>query len=170
MLLTALLLVTAHRLPAPIQEIPESVTPAPKQPVRPKGRALKSETAPSEARSNRPKPTVAQTKSVQFAGTWAGITHTFPWGDISQTITVDATETTMTMVSTNGPDSGKSRTVKAERNGDTLKGNFGNRGVYSLTPLADGATALVRLQAPFNDNTASYHRRTTDSNTTKPSR
>jgi hypothetical protein len=61
LLTIALLLITAHRLPAPIQEVPE-VSPTPK----PKREATKSK---SEA---TPKPKV--TPSLSFAGTWTGVT------------------------------------------------------------------------------------------------
>jgi hypothetical protein len=62
----ALLVITAHRLPAPIQEIPEAPTPAvtvsakpkPKLPPKPRGEAT-------------PKPSPA----VSFAGTWRGGTE-----------------------------------------------------------------------------------------------
>src|SRR6266849_2729587 len=167
-LVCCLLSAITHRLPAPIVETEEKPTPAPEQSEAPKPKEKHSRaksTTSSNEPSTKPEPRSARTSEgttkfsvrsaapqthSRFAGTWAGVTHTFPWGDISQTITVDATETTMTMVSSNGPDAGSPRTVKAERVGDTLKGNFGNRGAYSLTALADGVTALVRLQAPFN--------------------
>lgn len=160
------MLIIAHRSPAPIVE--ENPTPAHERVAKSKPkRTAESKSSSSAA---KPRATPAPLPTRRFAGTWAGVTQTFPWGDISQTITVDSTETTMTMVSTNGPDAGSPRTVKAERESDTLKGNFGNRGVYSLTPLADGSTALVRLQALFNDNTASYHRTGAVSTTTKPAK
>jgi outer membrane biosynthesis protein TonB len=178
----ALLLITAHRLPAPISEIEtptpkpqpaakveeQTPAPAPQQSVSAeKGSttptpAAKSTSAPKSRGTSKTPQSKAHATPTQivakFAGTWTGVTHTFPWGDISKTITVDPTETKMTMLSSNGPDAGKLGTTRAQQQGDTLVGNFGARGVYSLTPLADGTTALVRLQAPFNDNTASYNR------------
>jgi hypothetical protein len=76
----------------------------------------------------------------------------------------------MTMISANGPETGKTGVARAEHQGDTLKANFGLRGVYTLNPLGDGLTALVRLQAPFNDNTASYRRTNTAPIATKSAR
>jgi hypothetical protein len=60
----ALLLVTAHRLPAPISEIPET-TPTPK----PK-REVISKTKPKPEESLKPK----ASPSLSFAGTWTGST------------------------------------------------------------------------------------------------
>jgi hypothetical protein len=49
LLVAALLLVTAHRLPAPIQEVPESPTPAPEQSANPKPkRTIKPESRKRE--------------------------------------------------------------------------------------------------------------------------
>ena len=147
LLLITLLLVTASHLPAPIQEESPAATPqrTPKPKPKPSESNVKAEL----------KPSATPAKQNRFAGTWSGVMSTFPWGDISQTIIVDPTEATMTMMST---DKGTSKVVRVERRGETLIGNFGTGGTYSLTPLGDGTTALVRLQAPFNDNTASYRR------------
>ena len=81
-LLTALLLlVTAHRLPAPIQEIPESQTPAPAHSAKPKSkRAVKprSTAKNSEDSAKQQAPSPTQTKrqaNLQrnpIDGTWVG--------------------------------------------------------------------------------------------------
>src|SRR5205807_772545 len=67
-------------------------------------------------------------------------------------------KTMMTMLPSNGPNSGSPATARIQRQGAELKANLGARASYTLTLLADGSTMLVRLQAPFNDNTASYRR------------
>lgn len=159
----ALLLISAHRLPAPISEV-ETPAPTPEQSAKTRqARALKPKAAnenserPGKRRSPSPTPKIQPTQQSRFAGAWTGVMHTFPWGDIPQTITVDPMEATMRIVSIKP--AGDS-TVRAEQHGGTLTGHFGSGGTYSLTPLADGSTALVRLQAPFNDNTATYHRTT----------
>jgi hypothetical protein len=169
------LLIGAPRLPAPIQEVPvETAAPLPEQSPAPgvnrsskqsaspapkvAGRASIRSTPNKEPRLTSSANTATPRARSLFAGTWTGVTHTFPWGDISQTITVDPSETRMTMVSVNGPDSAKPGVADAQRYGDTLKANFGLRGIYTLTALSDGSTVLVRLQAPFNDSTACYHR------------
>jgi hypothetical protein len=166
---TGFLLSTAHQLPAPIQEVPESPTPVPEQSAKPKPKP-KPKVMSEDSANRQPSSPTPKTQPIQqsrFAGVWSGVTHTFPWGDVSETITVDPTETTMTLANTMHKES---RTARAERHGDTLTANFSMWGIYSLTPLSDGATALVRLQAPFNDNTASYHRTMATPAATKTSR
>ena len=81
--------------------------------------------------------------SAGFAGTWKGVTHTLAWGDISQTITIDSTETAATITTEKGFGSGTSSTAKATRSCDTLTANFGARGTYSLIPSSDGSTIQV---------------------------
>jgi len=79
---------------------------------------------------------------------------TFLWGDIPQTITIDANEMTMTRLrawSSTKPGG----SAKVELKGDTLMANFGFGGKLSLTPICDGATALVRLN---NKHTAIFHK------------
>jgi len=96
--------------------------------------------------------------SRRFAGSWRGVTHTFPWGDIPQTFTIDSTETSVTGLPGGGPGAGQPATASAVRSGNSLIANFGLRGTYTFTPSADGSTMSVRLQAFLNDNTALYHR------------
>ncbi len=168
-----LLLVISDRLPAPIQEVPESPTPAPEQSAKPKPkRTIKpkatGESSESSTKRQRPSPTpkIQSTQQSRFAGSWAGVIHTL-MGDIAETITVNTTETAMTVVATSD---GRTKTAKVERRGDTLKANFGSWGSYSLTPLSDGSTALVHYQNLFDDDTASYRRTTTESSAPKPAR
>jgi hypothetical protein len=62
LLAVMLLLITAHRLPAPISEIPESSTPNPEhqpKPKKPRSESRTSATAASEG-------------PARFAGTWTG--------------------------------------------------------------------------------------------------
>jgi hypothetical protein len=70
----ALLLVTAHRLPAPISEIPEATATArPKAKPKPPAKA----TTPSASAENesRPAAKTAPTPAALFAGTWTGTVH-----------------------------------------------------------------------------------------------
>jgi len=58
LLVLTLLLVTAHRLPAPIQEVPESPTPVPEQSAKPKPKRTikpKVSSEDSEARQSDPR-------------------------------------------------------------------------------------------------------------------
>jgi hypothetical protein len=165
LLTVALFLIAAHRLPAPIQELPESPTPTAEPSVKPKVKASKGETTPSQetrtpSRAARatpsPKPTVAQSKGARFAGTWVGTMPEVPWGNVATELIVDETGTTMQW-----QESGKQKgTEKARLSGDTLQATFqvGVAAIWSLTPQPDGATARVRLQAFMNDQTAVFHR------------
>jgi cytoskeletal protein RodZ len=168
-LVAALLLVTAHRLPAPISEIPESPTPAPEQSAKPKPKRTtnpKSQASESTTKSAKPQSTPKQSR---FAGTWTGTMPAFPTGPQATVLTIDPKEATMQQIWTGHP---PSLVAKAEINGNTIRATFQNGMVtftYSLSPEPDGATAQVRLQAFMNDNTAVFHR-VAESNTAKPAR
>jgi F5/8 type C domain len=62
----ALLLVTAHRLPAPIQEIPESPTPAPEQSAKPK-RTIKPKTTSESSESSTKRQTASPQSRTEAA-------------------------------------------------------------------------------------------------------
>ena len=118
LLAVALHLITAHRLPAPIQEIPESPTPAlkaqlaqtPKATPKPKPKPSKGEIASRERKRTRPdevatasaaaQPTVTKRKAKRFAGTWMGTMHAENGQTYPVTVIVDPTETKVTA---NGP-------------------------------------------------------------------
>ena len=164
-----LLLATAHRLPAPIQEVPESPTPVPtvaatakpkpKPSPKPKAKAEASESAPSP--SKRP----VGPKTSRFAGKWVGTMPQVPWGNVATELIVDETGTTMQW-----QESGKQKgTEKTRLSGDTLQATFpvGVAATWSLTPQPDGATARVRLQAFMNNQTAIFHRSTSGSTSAK---
>ena len=171
-LIVALFLISAHRLPAPIQEVPESPTPAPtvaptakpkpKPSATPKPKAEASETATNPA-SQQP-----SSKQSRFAGTWVGTMPEVPWGNVATELVVDQTETTMEW-----QESGKQKgRAKARLSGNALQASFqvGVTATWSITPQPDGATARVRLQAFMNDQTAVFHRTVADSNSAKPTR
>jgi hypothetical protein len=156
-----LLLITAHRLPAPISEVPESPTPAstvaptakPKSKPLPKPKP-KSEASESATNPGRQQPS---SKRSRFAGTWVGTIQTFPPGNTATVLTVDSTETTMALTwDLSGPPAAKAKLI-----GDTLQATFGEglaAPTFLLTPQPDGATARVRMQAFMNDFTAVFHR------------
>jgi hypothetical protein len=171
-LTVGLLLISAHRLPAPISEIPESPTPAPTvaPTAKPKPKSLpkpkaKSEASESATSSARQKPSPKQSR---FAGTWVGTMPEVPWGNVATELIVDQTEATMEW-----QESGKRKgLVKAQRIGDMVQGSFPApiAIVWSVTPQPDGATARVRLQAFMNDQTAVFHRTVSESSAAKPAR
>ena len=151
------LLITAHRLPAPVQEISEA--PAPAQTVRP----AKAPKAKTRSESNAAKPTPAPTTTADsqrhaavLAGKWSGTIQTVPWGPWAVTLTVGEGETSVTQqVNTDAP-----VTTVAHRNGEMLQARFPaglTTITWSLTPLADGTTQ-VRFQAFANDFSTIFHR------------
>lgn len=154
LLTLTLLLLIAHRLPAPISE--EATTPKPqsKREATPKSKPKPEASAPATA-SARQQPSVARSR---FAGTWVGTIPAFPTGPQDTVLTIDSKETTMLHTWTNHP---PSQVAKAEISGDTMKATFPN-GVatytFSVTPMPDGVTASVRLQAFMNDNRAVFRR------------
>jgi hypothetical protein len=161
LVVTSLLILSAHRLPAPITEIPESPTPAPtvaptaKPKPKPLPKPPKSEASEPVAKSAGQQPSPKQSR---FAGTWVGTMPEVPWGNVATELVVDQTETTMEW-----QESGKRKgLVKTQLSGKTLQASFhvGVTATWSITPQPDGATARVRLQAFMNDQTAVFRRTT----------
>src|SRR5467141_2637267 len=111
LLVAALLFVPAHRLPAPIQEVPESPTPAPKQSTKTKPKqtiklkdAGKSSESSTKRQTSAPQPK-SQSSPTQprFAGTWNGIINCGILGNIEHTLVVDSTQTSMKVWQTQNP-------------------------------------------------------------------
>jgi hypothetical protein len=184
LLVAALLLITAHRLPAPISE-ESTPTPPPEQSTKPKSKPLPKPKPKSEASESATNPVRQQRNSKQsrFAGTWAGTMPTIPWGNLESVVTIDSTETNMAVSWYEAADSGNARThdhfkpapasarghtaaklafAKARLDGDTLAASFPapllGTSTWSITPQPDGATARVRMQAFMNDFSAVFHR------------
>lgn len=164
----ALLLITAHRLPAPISEVETPTPPAPT--VAPKSRPLpkpkpKSEASESATKSVRQQPSAKQSR---FAGTWAGVMPEIPWGDVPTELIVDQNENTMEWRET-----GKPKTALASKAivaGDTLSARFPvglTTAVWYISPQSDGVTANVRLTAFMNDQKAVFHRSVAQSSAAK---
>ena len=164
------MLVTIQPLPAPISEV-ETPTPAPEQSAKPKLKRTSkpkvtsdgSETSTKQQKMLSPTPKIQPPPQTRFTGAWTGVLQTNLVA-IPETITVDPTETKMTVTAN---DDGRTRTAAAARNGDTITATFGLWGTYSLTPLADGSTALLHYQNIMDDRTTSFRRTTTVPATTK---
>jgi hypothetical protein len=147
-----LLLVTAHRAPAPIRETSESPTPAKKTQTNTKSKSnSKSPTAAEKSATNQS----AQAKTNHFARKWVGTMPEVPRGNVATELIIDPNGTTMNWQES-GKHKGISRTVIV---GNTIQATFqvGVTEVWSLTLLPDG-TARARLQATMNDQTAIFHR------------
>jgi hypothetical protein len=188
----ALLLMAPNRLPAPIQEVPESPSPAPtvEPRAKPKPKASpkpkpKSEVSQSATNPIRQQPSLKQSR---FAGNWVGTMPTIPWGDLPSVVTIDSTETAMAMSWYEADEPGNAKIhqhfksapesarghaaanpafAKARIEGDTIIASFPapllGKSTWSLTPQADGVTANVRMQAFMNDFTAVFHRTVSES-------
>jgi hypothetical protein len=156
-LVAALLLATAPRLPAPISEI-ESPTPTPQQSAKPRPKpSLRPKAQTDRERvchglrqtiGNEAKP-LHRHLGRHDAGSSVGGTAT--------QMVVDPTETSITVQDS------RSRYVseKTQRDGDTLQGFYAAglvKWTWSLTPNSDGKTAQVRFQEIMNDQTAVFRR------------
>jgi hypothetical protein len=155
----ALLLITADRLPAPIQEAAESPTPPLEQSAKPKPKPVPRPKQRSEASDSATNPVRQQpsAKQSRFAGTWVGTMQTFPWGNWAIVLTVDANESTMTE-QINGE---KPEVRPARRNGEMLQARFPagfTTITWSLTPQPDGTIVNVHFEAFMNDFSAVFHR------------
>ena len=77
-------------------------------------------------------------------------------GNIEHTISIDLAQNSMAVWQTNDP------AVRvdgpAQISGDTITGNYGWSGVWSITPYPDGQTAKVRYQAFLLDSNAIFRR------------
>lgn len=191
-LTVAMLLITAHRLPAPIVE---DTTPTPAEIAKPKlKRASKPKSEASESATN-PVRQQPSSKQSRFAGTWVGTMPTIPWGNLETVLTVDSTEMSMAVSWYEAADSGNRKThdnfkpapasarghaaaklafAKARLDGNALTASFPapllGTSTWSITPQPDGTTARVRMQAFMNDFTAVFHRTVAESNSAKTAR
>jgi hypothetical protein len=72
----AFLLISAHRLPAPISEVPETPTPTPKpapqESTEPKAKTTKPKPKPAESETPKKHATPEPAKAAPVAGTWNG--------------------------------------------------------------------------------------------------
>jgi hypothetical protein len=149
------LLISTHRLPAPISEIPESPTPAPERSAKPKPkRTIKpkvtSEKSESQAKTASPPQSEATPQRNPFDGTWAGKGDIARWGVI-ELIVVSGSGTSVD-VKLAGQDVLTRqdmwyRNMKTIYEGGTLILNNGD-GRWALTPNSDGKTARFTCDWP----------------------
>lgn len=127
------LLISAHRLPAPIHEVQESPTPA---------QSPKPSEESKETRSRRSSSADAKGVKRLFAGTWRGTVKSIV--DVKQqpqleyTLIINPEGNSVRETSTRWG----SKTYSAKRDGQTIKWFAGSE--WTLTPNADGQTAVVR--------------------------
>jgi hypothetical protein len=154
-LVATLLLVAAHRLPAPIQEVPASPTPAPEKSAKltpkPKRKPEGNETSGKKPESKTIKPTSSETSPVRarFAGTWKGqMSDGGQW-----TIIIDPTETKANAIG--GMWGDEDGLARIDQNTISWKHTINK---WSLTVLPDGKTAKVIEHHFFGTNSGLLQR------------
>jgi hypothetical protein len=166
-LITALLLATAHRLPAPIQEIPENPTPAPQESVsqrKPKHSAKSKPNAEQREASNKRHEStqVTQIKAgrpenkSRCGGVWLGVLNFGILGNADETLTIDPTGTVVVEKNQFG-----SATHPATWDGATVRFQSGalNEIAFTLAPNVDGQTAVVTATSLFMSNPGAAFRK-----------
>jgi hypothetical protein len=158
-LTVVLILMAPNRLPAPIQEVPDSPTPAPEHSAKPKPKRVTEPKTERTATPSRTLSTPSPAPPKRFAGTWSGIMPEVPWGNVPTELIVSENETTMEWRESGNSKAGIMKTVL---NGGTLSARFPigfTTAVWYISPRSDGVTATVRLTAFMNDNTAIFQRK-----------
>lgn len=148
-----LFLVSAHRLPAPIQEVQESPTPTSRE------HAKKSKPKETEAESPpKAKSKPAATTARKFAGIWRGVINCSVWGNIEHRIILDNAQTSMTVSRIGNGLGGANGTAKASVSPEGLTVDLGLGGKWALQPNSDGKTARVHLTGFMLDSSAVFTR------------
>jgi hypothetical protein len=145
------LLISAHRLPAPISELPESPTPTPEQSAKPKPKRtvkpkVTSENSESSTKRQTPSPPQSQPTPNRnpFDGTWVGIFKAIPFhGDIEFTFTITGTGTVVAARWSTGAGN-----YQSSCDGTSVKWtdrHFAQPSPWhtTFTPNSDGRTAIV---------------------------
>jgi hypothetical protein len=151
LLVAALLLITAHRLPAPIQEVPENPTPAleqsakpkPKRTTKPKVAADKAESSVSVPQRARTAAHTATPNQNRFDGTWIGTLNNLPFaGNVEFTLMVTGNGMSVIEKSANFG----TNTFQVNCDSNTMSWVTGSS--WTLTPNPDSQTALVTCNNP----------------------
>lgn len=145
LLTIGVLLITTHRLPAPIQE--ENPTPPPEKSVK-----LKTKRVVSKPESESPNTSRSRTKAApaatliqnKFDGTWMGTIPNLPFvGNVDYVLFVNGGGTAVTEKSANFG----TYSWQASSDGYIMRWNA-NGTDLTLTPNSDGQTALVTANNP----------------------
>jgi hypothetical protein len=171
LLVAALLLVTAHRSPAPIVEMPEKPTPAPeesaqqpklKHSAKSRPKTEKNEdTVKQQASTSAPRiKTHAPTNQSRFAGVWTGTISIGILGNAEETLTINSTGTVVGEKNQFG-----AATHPATCDGTTVKFRAGafSEIAFTFTPNADGQTAIASANSIFISNPSVTFRKTPNS-------
>jgi hypothetical protein len=153
-----LLLTTAHRLPAPIQEVPESPTPIPNERAKPRKTQSKPKVIASEptTRSTPKPPTVVSPGPARFAGTWTGTINQGVLGNVAISLVINATGTSVQEISRTGT---FTRAATIDGNMMTWKAGWLSEIAWTLMPNNEGTTAAVTSKSAFGVNGSATFRR-----------
>jgi len=163
-LVGALLLITAHRLPAPIQEVPQSPTPSPEQSAKPKPKRTITPKVPSKSSEELKRASIAASpipriqtapSHTRFEGTWIGTANIPGIGDVTFTFIINAEGT---QEHENSSQFGL-LARRARCDGKTMTWHHGS-GTTTFTPNPDGKTALLVGSDPFVGHWSGTFRRT----------
>ena len=167
----ALLLFGTHRLPAPIQEVPESPTPTPEQSAKPKPkRTVKPKAsedpegsprrkAPAESAKLTATSEPNQHKLNPYAGAWRGVINCSVCGDLEHLIVIDDAQKTMTVSKTSSGAGGANGSAPTFVGPDGLTATLpGLNGTWALKPNTDGKTVRVRLTGFMLNSSAIFYR------------
>jgi hypothetical protein len=160
-LVAALLLVTAHRLPAPISEIPESPTPAPEQSAKPKPKRTikpKAESENSERSTKRQTPSPTPSIQPRFAGTWNGTLNRGLLGNVNYTLIVNAAGTLVKEICSSCDNTAPEHPAHWDGFTITWRGGALNEVACALTPDNEGKTARVTMKGFFANGDSVFHR------------
>jgi hypothetical protein len=136
-LTAALLLIAAHRLPAPISE--ESPTPAQEQSAKPKRTITKRQT-PSPQPKNQATP-----QRNPFDGLWTGTLNNLPWlGNTDFMFLISASGTSVTEKSKQMG----TKPYQGTCDGSTMRWTAEANCAWTFTPNPDGKTALATINCP----------------------
>jgi len=160
----AVLLITIHRLPAPISEIAETPTPTPppaesaNRQLPPGGNWRNPESGISASPQLGPKPTpltqTTQQRPAHFAGTWTGKMKLRIAGEVQFILTVNPDATSLTQKSKAFGE----HTHVTSYTAQTLSWKAGpkNEIAWTLTPNRDGQTASVTASSEINGGAIFY--------------
>jgi hypothetical protein len=164
LLVAALLFVTAHRLPAPISEVPQSPTPAPEESVKPKQKRI---IKPKVASENSESSTKRSTSSPQprnqttpqrnaFDGTWVGTETLGSVGVIQSTQVISGSGTMVRSKSRVGTFTW-SATCDGKKMQWSVNTQYGS-GVRIFTPNPDGKTGLMLFGSSAVHSSATFRK------------
>jgi hypothetical protein len=143
------LLLTTHRLPAPISDAPESPTPAPEQSAKPKAKNIAKPKVASENSQREAKRNV-------FDGTWVGTQNQGSLGDIQLTQAISGSGTVVRSTSKLG-----AFTWNATCDGKTMRWSVNTKygsGVRTFTPNPDGKTAFMTFESGAFRSSATFYK------------